>query len=330
MRHAIAVLVIASALLLGLTSSGAAQSAGTTLTVTDRWTCAQPLSAYGELPITLISNVPNSVAQTRANGMVNLNAGCVGDGNPNTYDLCLHVNGNGTTLGSSSDAVVLRGARDINVGCAVGRVNIDCGQESSGAHQDGVAVHEGYNVTFHGADSGDWTTQTATCHGAGGVFYPSAGVSTATRIPERAVGIVCFGCRMVAKKHEPGGRALGIYESTDSGAVGSCFSGDPPLTIRLDTPSGPNRGAVRPVNVDNFFIDKDVGGDVSACSVGGGKPPPPPPPPPGYNPACAPTCDEQIAALTAERNSLTAQVASLQAAVAALQAKIEAALAALA
>jgi hypothetical protein len=71
--------------------------------------------------------------------------------------------------------------------------------------------------------------------------------------------------------------------------------------------------------------------DAGAYVLNGNpNPPPPPTPPPPYNPACATTCDQQIATLTATVASLTAQLASSQAQTAAVQAQLDAAKAQLA
>lgn len=236
------------------------RAGGTTINSTTRWNCNQPLSNFGTLPITLNSNVTNAHARTLANGVVGFNAGCRGDGDPNTIDICLHINGNGTTLGSDDDGLVLRGGMDIQVGCGPGdHPNIDCGTEGPNAHMDGIASHEGYRMEFWDLTSGNWDTKVATCHGAGAVVYWSAGVDAATRIPSRAVDLVCYFCSIVGSKHTPAGKALGIYESTRSGAVNSRFFASIPIDIRMDTPEGPNRGAIDPINEGNTCIDKETG-----------------------------------------------------------------------
>jgi hypothetical protein len=76
------------------------------------------------------------------------------------------VNGNGTTVGPSDDAMTVKqGARDIDV---TGYIN--CGRAQDGAHQDGVQINGGTRVRFYDFRSGDAVNRKFTCWGAGGGF----------------------------------------------------------------------------------------------------------------------------------------------------------------
>jgi hypothetical protein len=229
---------------------------GTTLTVTDaRWVCDRPLSSYGPLPIRLEHRISNAVSAGLQNGAVRLEGPCTGDGNPATTDLVLHIYGNGADQGSASDGLVLVGAHDIEI---EGFVN--CGRPGGGAHQDGVQMNRAYRLTFRGFESGNWNAQTATCHGAGGVFY----VSELNDNPANLVDVVCEGCRMVGSTQGPtrAGSALSIYGSTRSGARNSCFSANIPL-------AGPRSDSVAPIETGNLFIKRNSTGQPSpsACPV---------------------------------------------------------------
>ncbi|HSK15170.1 MAG TPA: hypothetical protein VK915_03285 [Gaiellaceae bacterium] len=217
---------------------------GTTLTITDqRWICDRPLAEYGPLPITVEHRMSNAVSRNLPNGAVRLESRCTGDGNPATTDLVLHIHGNGDDQGSATDGLVLVGAHDIEI---EGFVN--CGLPGGGAHQDGIQMNAAYRLTFRGFQSGNWTAQTATCHGAGGIFY----VSELNDNPANLQDVLCEGCRMVGSTQGPtrAGAALSIYGSTRSGARNSCFSANIPL-------AGPRSDAVAPVESDNLYIKRN-------------------------------------------------------------------------
>lgn len=291
-----AALFVAGAVELGgHDAPSAAAEPGTTITTNARWTCDRPLSEYGPLPILVVSNFPAS--NTSGNGAVRLHAACTGDGTDAT-DLILHVNGDGAENGSSNDGIVLVGAHDIEI-----EGHVDCGRPSGGAHQDGVQMNAAHRITFRGFTSGDWDAKTATCHGAGGVFY----VSELNDNPVNLTDVVCDGCRMVGSTTGNVGRALYLGASTRSGARDSCFAARIPVTQ--------DQHAVDPVNTGNVFVDLDDAVSVDACESAPNppppSPPPPPPPPAPYAPACATTCDEQIAQLTAEREQAEAEAARL-------------------
>jgi hypothetical protein len=263
-------------------------------------------------------------------------------------DLFLFLNGNRADIGSGTDLVKVIGAHCIEVGDP----SHPGGQWIAGAvfgaeHQDCLNTNYGRDLRFHGIEVGDWETRSSGAHGAGGCWY----MSQLRDVPEHHANIVCVECKLVGSPH-PGGGAAGtgfsLYGSFRSGMVDSCIAARRPFIQRAD--------AVEPVNVGNFFLDTDSGSTPwDDCPLAGDEPPPPPapqcsngldddsdglidfpndpgcssladdsespdpppPPPPGpYNPACAPTCDEQIAALRAERDALQAKI---DAAVAALQ-----------
>ena len=64
------------------------------------WECRGRLSAYGRLPIKVISTMRNP-----GNGDAIRLIGCIGDGNASTVDLILDVRGNRRNLGTAFDAV---------------------------------------------------------------------------------------------------------------------------------------------------------------------------------------------------------------------------------
>jgi hypothetical protein len=248
---------------------------GTVITLVDqRFVCTGPLSALGELPIILEQTVMNNTAAARhIQGLIDLRSGCSGDGNPDTTDLVIHQYGNGRDVGAASDGLILRlGSHDLNI-----TGFIDCGFITPGAHQDGLDLRGGRDVTFTDFEIGDWETQSPTCHGAGGLYYVSAfqnGGPTGNDDPNYLTNILCLRCKMVASKgaFDPNagqaGRAGFIVQSVDSGAVDSCFAGHLPFQIRLDTPT--LRGAIRPIDINNVKIDTDSSlpqPDPEACEV---------------------------------------------------------------
>jgi hypothetical protein len=106
----------------------------------------------------------------------------VGDGDDETIDLVLAVEGDGRTVGGTADAIKVRlTASDIQV---TGYAN--CGPRGTGAngipedgsnddaHQDGAQIQGGDTVEFIDFEWGDWETGTATCQGAAGTFVPGS------------------------------------------------------------------------------------------------------------------------------------------------------------
>jgi hypothetical protein len=108
-------------------------------------------------------------------GAVQLGAGCVGDGT-NATDLILDIRGDGRTYGPGDDAIRIMnahpGASNLQI---EGRAN--CGPRYGAAHQDGVQVLGGTNLTFRNFEIGNYDAGIATCQGAGGAFFYS-GAST--------------------------------------------------------------------------------------------------------------------------------------------------------
>jgi hypothetical protein len=219
---------------------------GTTIVTSGRWVCNQPLAQYGPLPIRVVQTMPSS--DDALNGSVRLMDGCTGDGTPAT-DLILNVNGNGADIGSPNDAIVLIGAHDLEI---EGYAN--CGRPGGGAHQDGIQMNRAQRVHFIGFEIGDWETQTATCHGAGGIFYVSELNDNAANL----LDVTCDRCRMVGSTTGAVGTAFYLGASTRSGARNSCFSANRPFARDQYVVDGINDG--------NVFVVK--GQDFSACTVG--------------------------------------------------------------
>ncbi len=181
---------------------------GTTIRTDENWVCDRPLESYGELPIIVKSRI---VDQPRPGaGVILSGPDCAGDGNPETIDLVLEIQGDGGRIGPTSDAVRIKlGAHDIEIeGYA------DCGEAPAGVRQNGIYVMLGYRITFVGfrvgdPDAGEWT-----CKGASG----------ALAIEERAEDdpepedVVCDGCALTSAS-----RALYIGNSIRSGSRNSMF-----------------------------------------------------------------------------------------------------------
>lgn len=195
--------------------------------------CNKPLSQYGPLPITIDHTWDNNrSASSNPADSIWLESGCTGDNDPSTIDLILNVRGNGADIGTGDDAVTLKqGARDIQI---TGR--IDCGARRNGMHQDGVQINGGTRVTFYDLRSGDPSTRKYTCHGAGGLFYPSSTNGYPT-------DVVCVRCVMVGYN-----QGLRVDDSLRSGARDSTFMSRLPLVVNQ------NGDAESPVNVNNTGI----------------------------------------------------------------------------
>lgn len=109
------------------------------------------------------------------NGAVDLLTGCAGDSNSQSIDLIVDVRGDGRTYGPGQDALKVRLEAGYNGGIQItGHVN--CGARDGGAHQDGVQLQGGRDITFVDFSVGDYDNGRSTCQGAGGAFfYSSAG-----------------------------------------------------------------------------------------------------------------------------------------------------------
>jgi hypothetical protein len=111
---------------------------------------------------------------------VSLGDGCAGDGNPDTIDLIVNIEGDGRTYGLEQDALKLVGnTGPTNLQLTTGGGAIDCGPRqgsdtSNVTHQDAIQVQSGSGVGFFGVTIGDWANDRATCWGAGGAFFISA------------------------------------------------------------------------------------------------------------------------------------------------------------
>jgi hypothetical protein len=227
---------------------------GTTIVVNGQWVCDRPLQQYGALPIRVTATLSNDASLSLARpGAVRLEDGCTAGGRDMVPDLILDIRGNGDNVGSHADGLILIGAHDMDIGG-----HVECGRVRNGAHQDGVQMNRAFRLNFVGFTSGDWANQSATCHGAGGVWY----TSQLTDIPNLLQDVVCYRCKFVGSNPNgggPAGRAWGNYGSLRSGARDSCFAANIPITTRdhppnqsLDASGG---GAVQNVNVNNLFID---------------------------------------------------------------------------
>jgi hypothetical protein len=75
-------------------------------------------------------------------GVIDIQHGCRGDGNSNTIDLILKVQGNGRTKGGTFDAIkVHHDPHDIQT---TGYAN--CGPRNSSGHQDGAQIMGGNTI----------------------------------------------------------------------------------------------------------------------------------------------------------------------------------------
>ena len=133
--------------------------------------------------------------------VVELKNGCYGDGNDDTIDLVIKVEGDGRTIGGGADAVKVRlTARDVQLtgyaNCGPRGVGPD-GRPGTGddAHQDGAQIQGGERVEFIDFEWGDWETSTATCQGAAGTFVP--GSVNGNPVVEMA----CIRCKSVSCNH---------------------------------------------------------------------------------------------------------------------------------
>lgn len=243
---------------------------GTTVNLlNERFICTGPLAELGQLPIIVEQHLSNDHPSARAaRGAVAIESGCTGDGDPATDDLVIHQYGNGTTLGAGGDPIVIfPGSHDLTItgftDCGTIYVGADgVPRTSDDAHQDGFDIRGGMDILIHDYRMGDWASQTATCHGAGGLYYPSAFLNSNTPKDDPALlqRVLCVRCLIVAGKvgdpsAGPGGRAGFIVQSIDSGAIDSCFLGFIAFQIRHDTPTV--RGAIRPVDEGNVKVDRD-------------------------------------------------------------------------
>jgi hypothetical protein len=97
---------------------------------------------------------------------------CEGDGDPDTIDLVVEIEGDGATRGFAGDAFKVKSRLDPPGGIQLtGR--LDCGPAPGGVHQDGIQLQGGNGIGFYDVEIGDWEQGTSTCQGAGGGFFIS-------------------------------------------------------------------------------------------------------------------------------------------------------------
>jgi hypothetical protein len=170
-------------------ATGCAAAAGRTLTITDPvaehangpeyFTCKTSLldvehedaSVSGSgWPVKLDITFPaGRVVDATA---VSLGPGCEGDGDPDTIDLVVEIDGDGKTRGFTDDALKVKSTVEPEGGIQVtGR--LDCGPAPEGVHQDGIQLQGGRGIGFYDVEIGDWADGAATCQGAGGAFFIS-------------------------------------------------------------------------------------------------------------------------------------------------------------
>lgn len=205
---------------------------GTTIRATKNWVCNRPLEDYGELPIIVKSRIDN---QSRPSEAVTLSGpGCAGDGDPETIDLVLEIEGDGGEIGPTSDAVRIKlGAHDIEIeGYA------DCGEAPSGVRQNGIHVMLGYRITFVGFRVGDPDAGKWTCEGASGALA----IEERSEDDPAPEDVVCVGCEMASAN-----RGLYIGDSIRSGSRNSIFVS--PHDIFVEP------GAEDPVTTGNTWRD---------------------------------------------------------------------------
>ncbi|MGH3024502.1 MAG: SRPBCC family protein [Gaiellaceae bacterium] len=181
---------------------------GTTIRTDENWECDRPLDQYGELPIIVKSRIEN---QPRPLEAVTLSGpDCSGDGNPQTVDLVLEIEGDGGDVGPTSDAVKVKlGAHDIVI---AGFAN--CGESDTEVQQNGVHVMLGYRITFLEFRIGDPETGTWTCDGAAGALS----IEERSEEDPEPEDVVCVRCTIVSPN-----RGLYIGDSVRSGARDSTF-----------------------------------------------------------------------------------------------------------
>ena len=168
---------------------GCSRAAGRTLTITDPvegnatgpeyFTCDRSLlevthpdaEVTGEgWPVKVsISFPPGRVV--RGSGF-SLSPGCEGDGDAETVDLVVEIDGDGRTKGFAEDAFKVKSTVEPEGGIQV-TGSLDCGPPPAGVHQDGIQIQGGTGIGFYDVEIGDWAEGRATCQGAGGAFFVS-------------------------------------------------------------------------------------------------------------------------------------------------------------
>src|SRR3990167_2359190 len=286
MKFSIPVVLAALAAFFVLAVGSTAAPQGTTVTFKDTWhRCSQPLTAYGELPVTFNVDISPGVVIDPPNGagVIQLGQGCSGPGQDGVLDLTIIIPGDGLTYGAGHDAVRFMNAspcvRDMDV-----QILADCGPRQGGNHQDGLQILGGTNVTIWDSRiGGDYDAGKATCQGAGGVVFYS--------LPSTDVDVEggkFIGCNHALNAHSGTGTQANVenasfrsgYEPGD--AVCSAYF----TSQACDLDSGWG-GATENINCDRYPWDTDPSAPPPSPPPPSPPPPPPPPspPPPPYNPA---------------------------------------------
>jgi hypothetical protein len=191
-------------------ATGCAAVAGSRISLLNqRFSCDRPLAEIaaenpvgdgpGRLPLLVEVGFTTYVDLDPA--VVELKNGCSGDGNDETIDLVLAVEGDGRSVGGDSDAIKVRlTSRDVQL---TGYAN--CGPRGIGedgrpntaddSHQDGAQIQGGDTIEFIDFEWGDWETNTATCQGAAGIFVP------ASVNGNPVTGMACIRCKSVSCNH---------------------------------------------------------------------------------------------------------------------------------
>jgi hypothetical protein len=190
-------------------ATGCAAAAGRTLTITDPraehaggseyFTCRESLldvthedaSVSGSgWPVLVRIEFPRG--RVIDESALSLAPGCEGDGDPDTIDLVVELDGDGLTRGFTDDAMKIKSTVDPKGGIQV-TGTLNCGPAPAGVHQDGIQVQGGHGIGFYDVEIGDWAQGTATCQGAGGAFFISGTRrSTGTDITvERMHAVAC-------------------------------------------------------------------------------------------------------------------------------------------
>jgi len=214
-----------------------AATPGTTIRAAENWVCDRPLEDYGDLPIIVKSHIDD---QPRPVEAVTLSGpDCAGDGNPETIDLVLEIEGDGRQIGPTSNAVKVKlGAHDIEIeGYA------DCGEAPPGVRQNGIHVMLGYRITFVGFRIGDPDTGEWTCAGASGALA----IEERSEDDPEPEDVVCDGCALAS-----GNRGLYIGDSIRSGSRNSIFVSPSDIFVAP--------GARDPVDTGNTWRHLDPGG----------------------------------------------------------------------
>lgn len=197
---------------------------GTLIELTDQqWRCTRPIAelATNGLPLRVVLNYTRPFVPANGGGAAWLGNGCDGDADPATVDLILDIRGDGRSYGPGDDAIRLANASPGPRNLVISG-HADCGPRVAPAHQDGVQVLGGLNVTFRNFTIGDYDNGRATCQGAGGAFFYS-GASTNVDVE---------GGRYIACNHG----LLAGWASPEANVTGASFrTGGSPVCVQPET-----------------------------------------------------------------------------------------------